>query len=83
LVDQAQGDAGVGETVHKVGRAVFGGARPDSDPGEANQSCCAGMFGDNPPTPGNVDVPMGSTQNVGVSVSGGRVPEEYDSSPML
>jgi len=26
---------------------------------------------------------MGSTQNVGVSVSGGRVPEEYDSSPML
>jgi hypothetical protein len=29
------------------------------------------------------DVPIGSTQNVGVSVRGGRVPDEYDSSPML
>jgi hypothetical protein len=28
-------------------------------------------------------VPIGSTQNVGTSVSGGRVPDEYDSSPML
>jgi hypothetical protein len=31
--------------------------------------------------PGNL--PIGSTQKVGESVSGGRVPEEYDSSPML
>ena len=31
----------------------------------------------------NDNAPMGSTQNVGVSVRGGRIPEEYDSSPML
>ena len=27
--------------------------------------------------------PIGSTQNVGSSVKGGRLPAEYDSSPML
>jgi hypothetical protein len=32
---------------------------------------------------GNSDVPMGSTKKVGASVRGGRVPEEYDSSPTL
>jgi hypothetical protein len=31
----------------------------------------------------DMNVPIGSTQNVGASVRGGRVPEEYDSSPML
>ncbi len=29
------------------------------------------------------DIPIGSTQNVGASVRAGRVPAEYDSSPML
>jgi hypothetical protein len=29
------------------------------------------------------DVPMGSTQNVGVSVRGSRLPAAYDSSPIL
>lgn len=29
------------------------------------------------------NAPMGSTQNVGSSVNGGREPAEYDSSPML
>ena len=32
---------------------------------------------------GNLNVPMGSTKKVGESVRGGRVPEEYDSSPTL
>lgn len=30
-----------------------------------------------------VYAPMGSTQNVGLSVNGGLVPDEYDSSPIL
>jgi hypothetical protein len=30
-----------------------------------------------------MNVPMGSTRKVGESVRGGRVPEEYDSSPTL
>jgi hypothetical protein len=30
-----------------------------------------------------LNVPMGSTKKVGESVRGGRVPEEYDSSPTL
>ena len=32
---------------------------------------------------GNLNVPMGSTKKVGASVRGGRVPDEYDSSPTL
>ena len=32
---------------------------------------------------GNLNVPMGSTKKVGEFVRGGRVPEEYDSSPTL
>ena len=70
LVNEADRDAGEWESVHKVCRSICRSA------GSVRYGMMRGFSV-------GLNVPMGSTQKVGVSVKGGRVPEEYDSSPML
>ena len=69
LVNEADRDAGEWESVHKVCRSIC-------------RSAVSEIWDDAGLSAG-LSVPMGSTQKVGESVKGGRVPEEYDSSPML
>jgi hypothetical protein len=78
LVDQAQRDARVGEAVHEVGRPVCGAGHDDwwvmSRSALVRRTASERLSEEARSYRGGV--PMGSTQNVGASVRGGRVPEE-------
>jgi hypothetical protein len=71
LVQDADGDARKGEAMHEVCGSICEHARLLII---RRVSRAHGT---------KIHVPIGSTQNVGASVKGGRVPSTYDSSPML
>lgn len=67
LVQEADGDARKGEAVHEVCSSICGHVQSDMYMSRLTRAT----------------IPIGSTQNVGASVNGGRVPSVYDSSPIL
>ena len=68
LIDEPKRDADKGKPMDKIGRSICVKFSAIKDRKKKKASPTA---------------PIGSTQNVGSSVKGGRWPEENDSSPML